>query len=220
MVIAGVGAWVLAAAFGFACAAWPEYIKPHPYLIISFGMAGLLMLAIPVVQRFFPIFKEENHLPLELQMQIDDVYMRRAGNGQPFFSVGELFLLVRAELVAPMSADVSYTLEIVQQGMTVTTEWVGDIEGWVRAAKINDSTRAGDAIVMYDMDGLPTHYERGEKRDAWLHFKIPPMPESSLRHCVLRLLAQSRHGSSSYDKAAGSWPILRNDFKIVKKPNR
>lgn len=72
--IGGVGAWVVALAFGLGSAAWPEYIKPHPYVVIGLGIAGFLMLSVPVIQRFFPIFKEGNRPRIAFSTQIGKTF--------------------------------------------------------------------------------------------------------------------------------------------------
>jgi len=54
---------VLAAALTLATSGRPEHIKPHPHLVVALGIAGLLMLLVPVVELFFPIFKNEMGRP-------------------------------------------------------------------------------------------------------------------------------------------------------------
>jgi hypothetical protein len=209
--IAGAGAWMLALAFGFGSAAWPEYIKPHPHLVIALGVMGLVMLSAPLIQRFYPIFGKDG--TLKLRTEVLDVYMRPASDGG-LLDIGDLFLLVSVELTIPPSAVMSYSLNIIRQGTAIPTEWMQDIERYVRVAKISDATRIGDIRQRYTMDALPVHLKQGQKTDGWLHFKIPAIPESVLGKCVLRLTAKSNCGASTYDKAEGAWPIVRRDYKI------
>jgi hypothetical protein len=61
--IAGAGAWVVAVMLGFGASAWPEYIRPHPYAVIALGLLGAILLFVPLVQWFFPIFKDETGRP-------------------------------------------------------------------------------------------------------------------------------------------------------------
>jgi len=61
--IAGGGLWVLALSFGLGSAAWPEYVKPHPNIVIALFVIGALMVLAPAVQRFFPVFREEGERP-------------------------------------------------------------------------------------------------------------------------------------------------------------
>jgi hypothetical protein len=70
---AGIGAWMLALAFGFGSSAWPEYIKPHPYAVITLGIVGAILLIFPF---FHPSFwKGESGKPH---------IVLTAENGSPF----------------------------------------------------------------------------------------------------------------------------------------
>lgn len=51
--VSGGGAWLIALALNFGSAAWPEYIKPHPYWVISLFVIGSILFSFPFIERLF-----------------------------------------------------------------------------------------------------------------------------------------------------------------------
>ena len=47
----GLGAWMLALVAGLASAGWPEYVKPHPYVLAGLGVIGIGCIVISLVHR-------------------------------------------------------------------------------------------------------------------------------------------------------------------------
>jgi hypothetical protein len=43
----GIGVTMLATFLGVGSSVWPEYIRPHPYAFLIFGMLGVVMLLVP-----------------------------------------------------------------------------------------------------------------------------------------------------------------------------
>ena len=49
--ITAIGAFLVAAVIGVGSSVWPEYIRPHPYVVAFFGVIGLLFLLVPFVYK-------------------------------------------------------------------------------------------------------------------------------------------------------------------------
>jgi hypothetical protein len=49
----GFGAVVLAAVIGVGSSVWPEKIRPHPYIVIAFGIFGLLCIIVPILHTVY-----------------------------------------------------------------------------------------------------------------------------------------------------------------------
>lgn len=177
---------------------------------LYYALAGICLIAAVVQWRWG---YKSTSASFRLQMKVLDVYTVRS-RGSPFTSVDGMFILVSAELDGQEPLDVSYILELIQHGKSVTTEWAQDIDKYVRASQISELVKAGDSRPRYLMDVLPTHFSPGQRTDGWVHFKFPSMYASTLRKSQLRLSAKSKHGASICDRAAESWPTIRKDFKI------
>lgn len=69
-----IGAWVMALAFSFVSAGWPEYIRPHPYAVVILFVAGLVLFVLPLLRRGSWAF-ETNRPRLMLTAQDGNPFM-------------------------------------------------------------------------------------------------------------------------------------------------
>jgi len=49
--LTAIGAFVVAAVIGVGSSVWPEYIRPHPYVVVLFGVIGLRFLLVPTAYK-------------------------------------------------------------------------------------------------------------------------------------------------------------------------
>lgn len=182
--IAGAGAWVLALALGFGSSAWPEYIKPHPFFVIGLAVAGTLMLLVPVVQWFHPIFKDTNNEPLKADLSIGGVVRTRTSGPQGRWQHGDIFIHASVHLQSPASAQVEYVAELIWHGVTTPARVIGDVSVWHLAER--NGNAVGRKGEYRNIRSLPTSLSRRSKSDGWLHFQVD-LPDPEITNSRLRL---------------------------------
>lgn len=190
--IGGVGAWLLAAALTLATAAWPEHIRPHPLLVIGLGVAGALMLLVPLIQWFHPIFKDRNTEPLRLDLAIEGVVRTRTGGPQGRWQYGDIFIQASAHLQSPASVQVEYVAEVIRHGVSTTARAIGDVPAWHLAERKDYAIgRKGE---YRDIRPLPVSLSRKVKSDGWLHFQVD-FQDPEITNCLLRLTSRCSLGA-------------------------
>ncbi|MFZ0319388.1 MAG: hypothetical protein WAL56_09705 [Candidatus Sulfotelmatobacter sp.] len=122
--------------------------------------------------------------------------------------IDHILLLADIELVEPESAEVSYSLDLVKQGITYTAEWAQDVEEW---QVFDKGENRGKAFP------LPVHIVRGKKVDGWLHFRVDGIGEAELRECRVRLWANTQRGPAYCEYPGNAWPMPRRDLTMKRK---
>jgi hypothetical protein len=122
--------------------------------------------------------------------------------------IGHIFFLADVELAHPESAEVSYSLDLIKQGITYTAGWAQDVEEW---QVFDKGENRGEAFP------LPVHIVRGKKVDGWLHFRVDGIGETELRGCRIRLWANTQRGSAYCEYPGNAWPMPRKDLTMKKK---
>jgi hypothetical protein len=187
-----VGAWVLAAALTLATAAWPEHIKPHPVLVIGLAVAGALMLLVPVIQWFHPIFKDTNNGPLKIDLAIEGIVRTRTGDlGRPW-QHGDIFIQASAHLRSPALVQIEYVAELIWHGVSTPARAIDDVAMW-HFAERNDYA-VGRKGEYRDIRPLTASLSRTAKSEGWLHFQVD-LPDVEITKSRLRLTSTCALGS-------------------------
>lgn len=204
--IASAGGAVLIAALGFIYAGWPDYIRQHPYWVIGLAAVGALMMLAPVIQWVYPIFKDA--VPFAAKLQIQE---RCTAPSLDRFKRGveHIFFLADVELTNPDTAEVTYSLDLIRDGITYTTEWAEDVEQW---QVFDKGENRGEAFP------LAVHLVRGTKVDGWLHFRVDSIGESELRGCRIRLRAKTKRDSLYCEYPGNAWPMPPRDLTMKTRP--
>lgn len=203
MAIAGGGAWVLALAFGLGSAAWPGYVKPHPYAVLLLFTIGLLMLLVPAVQRFVPIFKDAPK-PFQADVVINGIVRLRSGGPEGRWQYGDIFVQASAHLKSPQSIKVEYVAELIRHGIPTRARTIDDVSAWRIAERKDHSVgRKGD---YRDVLPLPASLSYKEKVDGWLHFQVDSGDEE-ITNSQLRFTARTSDGAVVTERQlTGSFP--------------
>lgn len=192
--IGGVGAWVLALGFSFGSSAWPEYIKPHPHWVIALLAVGGLMMLVPVVQRFYPIFKDKESTSLNLDLVIEAIVRTRTGGPLGRWQHADIFVQVSAHLHAPHSAMIDYKLDLIRNGVTTQSCLIGDTGLWQFAnrKRLDDAAaRMTTGGLFQDAQRLDSSLSITGKSDGWLHFQIADKSDLEITESRLRLTGTS-----------------------------
>jgi hypothetical protein len=173
--IGGVGAWVLAAALSLATAAYPESIKPHPHWMIALAVAGALMLLVPVIQWFYPIFKDKTPESFALDVVIADIARHRSPGPLSKWQHADVFIQASVHLRAPKAANVLYAVDLIRNGNTTPTTQISDVGLWHFISKPHARHLGPNAREDFYQNAQPleSSLSAKRKRDGWLHFRVP-----------------------------------------------
>lgn len=193
--IAGLGVTVLAAALDVLGAVWPDYIRPHPCWVIALVMVGVLMMLVPVIQRFYPIFKDKGPTLLGLDLAVENIIRTRAGGSLGRGQNADIFIQASARLRAPDFANVEYVADLIKNGVTTHSELIDDIGSWgIVERKHLDAGVIPDGGLGRDVQPLPSALSAMRKSDGWLHFRVANLSDLEITESLLRLTAASPNG--------------------------
>lgn len=201
---AGAGAWMLALGLGLGSAAWPEYVKPHPYAVLSLLVIGSVMLLAPFVQRFVPIFRDASPEQFHIGLSIEGIVRTRTGGPMGRWQYADIFVQASAHLKNPPSIKVEYVADLIKHGVCVRARSVDDISAWhIAERKEYELGRKGEYRDVYP---LTTSLSRREKVDGWLHFQVD-LDDLEVTNSCLRLTARGPRDAVVVERQlAGSFP--------------